>query len=154
MPIEEVTVSRNCRDAVNRLHEVMKLLDLAQIDLGYKEKRYTIAITFFSLWVGFAVADFIAAATVVYSMGAAVGMKPEHVFWNPEGAVFTNFTWFGLGLVVSFAFALLALSYMVVCSLSRRAARRKVEEMNEKLKDAKSAIPEVCPMELWYSGEA
>lgn len=154
MSEKKVAVSRNCRDAVNRLHEVMKLLDLAQIDLGYKEKRFMIAITFFSLWIGFAVADFVAAATVVYSIGTATGMKPEHVFWNPEGAVFTNFTWFGLGLVVSIAFALISLSYTVVCSLSRRAARKKVKELNEKLKDAKSAVVEVCPVDLWYSGEA
>ena len=154
MSEKKVAVSRNCRDAVNRLHEVMKLFDLAQIDLDYKEKRYTIAITFLSLWVGFAVADFVAAATVVYSIGTATGMKPEHVFWNPEGAVLLNLTWFGLALIITIAFALLSLSYSVVCSLSRRAARKKVKEMNEKLKGAKSAILEVCPAELWYSGEA
>ena len=147
-------VNKDCRDAINRLHEVMKLLDIAQINLNHKEKTYMIAVTFLSLWVGFAVADFVAAATVVYSMGHATGMKAEHVFWSPEGGVFMNFTWFGLGLIICFAFALLSLCYVVVCSLSRRAARKKVKEMNEKLKDAKSAILEVCPMEFWYSGEA
>jgi len=132
----------------------MKLLDLSRMNMEHKEKRYMIAFAFLSLWIGFAVADFVAAATVIYSMGHVSGMKPEYVFWNPEGGVFMNFTWFGLGLVVSVAFALLALCYAVTCSLSRRKARKKVKELNEKLKDAKSAILEVCPMELWYSGEA
>ena len=147
-------MSRDCHDAVNRLHEVMKLLDLAQLSLDHKDKRYMIAFASFSLWIGFAIADFVAAATVVYSMGTIIGIKPENIFWNPEGGVFMNFTWFGLGLVVSVAFILLALCYTVVCSLFRRKARKEVKEMNEKLKDAKSAILEVCPMELWYSGEA
>lgn len=151
---KNVAVSRNCRDVVNRLHEAMKVLDLAKMNLAYKEKSYTIAVAFLSLWIGFAVADFVAAATVVYSIGPVVGMKPEHVFWSPEAGVFMNFTWFGVGLFVSIASTLLALPYAVFCSLSRRVARKKVKEMNEKLKDAKSAILEVCPMELWYSGEA
>ena len=154
MSEEKTVVNRDCRDAINRLHEVMKLLDITQINLNHKEKNYMIAVTFLSLWIGFAVADFIAAATVIYSMGHAAGIEPEHAFWNPEGAVFMNLTWFGLGLIICLAFALLSLAYSVVCSLSRRAARKKVKEMNEKLKDAKSAILEVCPMEFWYSGEA
>jgi len=44
----------------------MKLLALSQIDLAHKEKRFTVAVALFSLWVGFAVADFVSAATVVY----------------------------------------------------------------------------------------
>lgn len=151
---KKVAVNRNCHDAVNQLHEAMKLLDLAQLSLDHKEKRFMVAFAFFSLWIGFGVADFVAAATVVYSMGTVIGIKPENIFWNPEGGVFINFTWFGLGLVVSFAFILLALCFIVFCFLSRRKAREKVKEMNEKLKDAKSVIIEVCPMELWYSGEA
>ena len=151
---KKTVANRSCRDAVKRLHEVMKLLDIAKMNLGFKEKRYSIAIAIFSLWIGFAVADFVAAATVVYTIGPVTGMEPEHVFWNPEGADFMNYTWFGLGLVVSIAFSLLSFCYSVVCSLSRKAARKKVKEMNEKLKDTKSAILEVCPMELWYSGEA
>jgi hypothetical protein len=147
-------VNKNCRVAVNKLHEVMKLLDLAQLNLSQKEKRYMIAFTFFSLWIGFAVADFVAAATVVYSMGDVIGIRPENVFWNPEGGVILGFTWFGFGLVVSFAFILLALCLTLFCSLSRSKARKEVKEMHKKLKDAKSAILDVCPMELWYSGEA
>ena len=152
--MSKVEVSKDCREAINRLHEEMKLLELAQINLDHKDKRYTIAVTFLSLWVGFAIADFVAAATVVYSMGPVVGTAAEHVFRNPEGGVFMNFTWFGLGLVICIAFALLCLCYSVVCSLSRRATRKELIEINQKLKDAKSAIVESCPMELWYSGEA
>jgi len=152
---KKIVVSKNCRDAVKRLHEVMKLLDIAKIDLGYKEKRYSIAIAFFTLWVGFAFADFVAATTVVYStIGPVTGVKTENVFWNPEGADFINFTWFGLALVISVAFSLFFLYYSRTCSLSRTAAREKVKEMNETLREAKSTILEVCPMELWYSGEA
>ena len=147
-------VNRNCRDAVNKLHEVMKLLDLAKMNLEYNERRYSTAVTLFSLWIGLAVADFVAAATVVYSIGPVTGMKPEFAFWNPEGAEFMNFTWFGLGLVLGIFFALISLCYSVACSLSLRATRKKVREMNEKLKEAKSSIIEACPMELWYSGEA
>ena len=154
MSEKKSAVRRDCHVAVNRLHEVMKLLDLAQLSLDHKDKRFMIAFTFFSLWIGFAVADFVAASTVVYSMGDIIGIRPEHVFWSPEGGVFINFTWFGLGLVVSVAFILLALCFTVFCFSSRRKAREKVKELNEKLKDAKSAIVEVCPMELWYSGEA
>jgi len=151
---KKIVVSKNCRDAVKRLHEVMKLLDIAKIDLGYKEKRYSIAIAFFTLWVGFAFADFVAATTVVYSIGPATGVKTENVFWNPEGADFLNLTWFGLAIVISVAFSLFFLYYSRTCSLSRTAAREKVKEMNETLREAKSTILEVCPMELWYSGEA
>ncbi len=151
---KKVDVSKNCCDAVKRLHEVMKLLDIAKIDLSYKEKRYSIAIAFFTLWVGFAFADVVAAATVVYSIGPVTGVKTENVFWNPEGADFLNFTWFGLALVISVAFSLFFLYYSRTCSLSRTAAREKVKEMNETLREAKSSILEVCPMELWYSGEA
>lgn len=151
---KKTVVSKNCRDAVKRLHEVMKLLDIAKIDLNYKEKRFSIAIAFFTLWIGFAFADFVAATTVVYTIGPATGTKTENVFWNPEGADFMNFTWFGLALVISVAFSLISLYYSRACSLSRTAARKKVKEMNETLKEAKSAILEVCPMELWYSGEA
>ena len=122
--------------------------------LDHKERTYMTAITFFLLFAGLAAADFLAAVTVVYSMGPSIGMKAEYVFLDPEGGVFSNFTWFGLGLVVSVALTLVALCYCLVCSLSFKAERKKVEGMNEKLKDAKSAILEVCPMELWYSGEA
>ena len=87
-----MAISRNCRNAVNKLHETMKLLDLSQIDLTYKEKRFTIAVAILSLWIGFGIADFVSAATVVYSVGPVVGMKPENVFWNSEGGVFSNFT--------------------------------------------------------------
>jgi hypothetical protein len=151
---KKTVASRSCRDAVKRLHEVMKLLDIAKIDLGFKEKRYSMAIAIFSLWTGFAVADFVAAATVVYTTGPVTGMEPEYVFWNPEGADFMNFTWFGIALIVSVVLSFLSLCYTITCSLSRNAARKKVREMNETLRDAKSAILEVCPMELWYSGEA
>jgi len=151
---KKTVANRSCRDAVKRLHEVMKLLDIAKINLDFKERRYSMAIAIFSLWIGFAVADFVAAATVVYTMGPVTGMEPEYVFWNPEGADFMNFTWFGIALIVSVAFSFLSLCYTVVCSLSRKAAREEVKEMNETLRDAKSAILEVCPMELWYSGEA
>ena len=151
---KKVNVSKNCRDAVKRLHEVMKLLDLAKIELSYKEKRYSLAIAFFTLCVGFAFADFVAATTVVYSIGTATGVNSETVFWNPEGADFLNFTWFGLALVISVVFSIISLYYARICSLSRTAARKKVKEMNETLREAKSAILEVCPMELWYSGEA
>ncbi|MDH5447422.1 MAG: hypothetical protein OEY24_01080 [Candidatus Bathyarchaeota archaeon] len=150
----KITVSRNCREAVDRLHETMKLLDLSQIDLAHKEKRYVIVVAIFSLWIGFAIADFVSAATVVYSVGPVTGMKPEYVFWNPEGGIFISFTWFGLGLIVSIVFSLISLCYSVVCSFSRRAARRELKDLNVKLKEAKSVIVEVCPMELWYSGEA
>jgi len=152
--MSKIEVSRDCRDAVNRLHEVMKLLDLARINLNHKDKRYVIAIAFFSLWIGFSIADFVAAATVVYSMGPLTGVRPEDAFWDPEGGIFMSFTWFGLALIVSIAFSILSLCYSVVCSLSRRAARKKVKDLNEKLKDAKSVIVKVCPMELWYSGTA
>jgi len=151
---KKIVGSKNCRDAVKRLHEVLKLLDIAEIDFGYKEKRYSIAIAFFTLWVGFVFADVVAAGTVVYSIGPATGVKTENVFWNPGGADFLNFTWFGLALVISVAFSLFFLYYSRICSLSRTAAREKVKEMNETLREAKSAILEVCPMELWYSGEA
>ena len=154
MAKEKGAVSRNCHDAVNKLHEVMKLLDIAKIEWGYKEKRYSLAIAFFTLWVGFAFADFVAATTVVYSIGPTTGVKPENVFWNPEGADFMIFTWFGLALVISVVFSIISLYYARTCSLSRTAARKKVKEMNETLREAKSAILEVCPMELWYSGEA
>lgn len=154
MPEKNVDVNKNCREAVNRLHEVMKLLDLARLNFEHKERRYSWAITLFSLWIGFAVADFVAAATVVYSVGPVTGMEPVYAFWNPEGAEFMNFTWFGLALIISIAFALLTLCYSLVCALSLRAARREVKEMNHELKNAKSSIVEVCPMELWYSGEA
>ena len=154
MSEKNAVVSKKCRDAVNRLHEVMKLLDLAQMNLNHKERRYTIAVALLSLWIGFAVADFVAAATVVYSIGPVTGMTPEDVFWNSEGGVFMTFTWFGLGLVISIVFALLSLVYSVVCSLSRGVARKEIKEMYEKLKAAKSGIVEACPMELWYSGEA
>ena len=117
---KKIIVSENCHDAVKRLHEVMKLLDMAKIDLGYKEKRYSIAIAFFTLWVGFAFADVVAAATVVYSIGPATGVRTENVFWNPEGADFMNFTWFGLALVISVAFSLIFLYYSRTCSLSRQ----------------------------------
>jgi hypothetical protein len=129
----------------------MKTMDLAQIRLDYKDKRFTIAVTFLSLWIGFAVADFLAAATVVYSVGSVAGIKPEYAFWSPEGRVFMNFTWFGLGLLISILFTVLSLLYSLVCSLSRRAARREVINLNEKLKEAKSSVVEVCPIELWYS---
>jgi len=151
---KEALVSKNCRDAINKLHEIMKSLDLAKMNLEHKDKAYSIAIASFWLWIGFAVADFVAAATVVYTMGPVTGIKAEDAFWVPEGGIYMNLTWFGLGLVVTVAFTLICLCYLVICSLSRRAARRKVKEMNEKLKDAKSAILKVCPMELWYSGEA
>jgi hypothetical protein len=151
---KKTVANRSCRDAVKRLHEVMKLLDIAKMNLGFKEKRYSMAIALFSLWMGFAVVDFVAAATVVYTIGPVTGMEPEYVFWNPEGADFMNFTWFGIALVVSIAFSVVSLCYTVVCSLSRKAAREKVKEMNETLRNAKSAIIEFCPMELWYSGEA
>ena len=152
--MSEGVVDRGCRDAIDGLHEVMKLLDLAQINLVYKDKRYTIAFAFLTLWIGFAVADFVAAATVVYSIGPVSGINPEHVFLNPEGAIYMNFTWFGLGLVISFVFSLVSLCYCLFCFLSRRAARGKVRDLKEKLKEAKSAIVETCPTELWYSGEA
>ena len=45
---KKVKISKNCRDAVKSLHEVMKLLDLAKIELGYKEKRYSLAIAFYT----------------------------------------------------------------------------------------------------------
>jgi len=151
---KKVDVSKNCRDAVKRLHEVMKLLDLANIELNYKEKRYSLAVAFFTLCVGFVFADFVAAATVVYSVGSATGVNPETVFWNPDGADFLNFTWFGLALVISVVFSIIAIYYARMCSLSRTVARKEVKEMNEELREAKSAILEVCPMELWYSGEA
>ena len=151
---KKIVVSKNCRDAVKRLHEVMKLLDIAKIDLGHKEKRYSIAIAFFTLFVGFTFADFVAAATVVYSIGPVTGVETENVFWNPEGADFLNFTWFGLALVITVAFSLISFYYSRTCYLSRTAARKKFKEMNETLRQAKSAILEVCPMELWYSGEA
>ncbi len=154
MSKKKTVANGSCRDAVKRLHEVMKLLDIAKMNLGFKEKRYSMAIAIFSLWIGFAVADFVAASTVVYTTGPVTGMEPEYVFWNPEGADFMNFTWFGLGLVLSIAFSFLFLCYTVVCSLSRKAARKKVKEMSEMLREAKSAVLEVCPMELWYSGEA
>jgi len=132
----------------------MKLLDLSQIDFTHKEKRFTIAVALLSLWIGFGIADFVSAATVVYSVGPVVDMKPENVFWNPEGGVFINFTWFGLGLLISIVLSILFFFYSLFCSLSRRNARREIKEMNQQLKDAKSAIVEVCPIELWYSGEA
>ena len=47
--VSEGAVDRGCRDAVDGLHEVMKLLDLAKINLGYKDKRYTYAFAFFTL---------------------------------------------------------------------------------------------------------
>ena len=147
-------VDRGCRDAVDGLHEVMKLLDLAKINLGYKDKRYTYAFAFFTLWIGFAVADFVAAATVVYSIGPVSGISPEHVFLTPDGGIYMNFTWFGLGLVISVVLSLASLLYCLVCFWSRRGARKEVKELNEKLKEAKSAIVEACPTELWYSGEA
>lgn len=150
----KLTVSQNCREAVDKLHETMKLLDLSRIDLTHKEKRFTIAVALLSLWIGFGIADFVSAATVVYSVGPVVDMKPENVFWNPEGGVFMKFTWFGLGLLISIVLSLLFFFYSLLCSLSRRNARKKVKEMNQQLKDAKSAIVEVCPIELWYSGEA
>ena len=149
-----ITVLQNCREAVDKLHETMKLLEFSRIDLTHKEKRFTIAVALFSLWIGFGIADFVSAATVVYSVGPVVGIKAENVFWNPEGGVFVNFTWFGLGLFISIVLSLLCLFYSLLCSLSRRDARRKVKEMNQQLKDAKSAIVDVCPIELWYSGEA
>jgi len=65
-----------------------------------------------------------------------------------------NFTWFGLGLLISFVLPLFSTCHILSCSLSRKNARRKVKEMNERLKDAKSSIVEICPMELWCSGEA
>ena len=154
MPEEKTEVNSTCRDAVNRLHEVMKLLDIAKLELDYKETKFTTAYTIFLVFVGLAAADFLAASTVVYSIGPTVGMNAENVFWDPVGGVFMDLTWFGLGLVIAIAFALLTLCYSMVCSLSRRATRKKVIEMNKKLEDAKSAILEVCPMELWYSGEA
>jgi hypothetical protein len=154
MPEGKMTVHQNCRDAVDKLHETMKLLELSRIDLAHKDKRFTIAIALFSLWVGFGIADFVSAATVVYSVGPVVGMKPESVFLHPEGGVIVNFTWFGLGLLVSVALSIFCLSYSLLCSRSRSNARRKVKEMNQQLKDAKSAIVKVCPIELWYSGEA
>jgi hypothetical protein len=132
----------------------MKQLDLAKLDMDHKYKRYTVAVAFLSLWIGFAVADFVAAATVVYTVGPVTGLTPEQVFLNPDGAIFMNFTWFGLGLVISFIFAVFSLVYVVVCSWSRRSAREAVRTLNAELKDAKSAIVEVCPVELWYSGEA
>lgn len=151
---KEVPVSKNCRDTINKLHEIVKSLELAKVNLEHRDKAYTKAAAFLWLWIGFAVTDFIAAATVVYTISPITGIRVEHVFWNPEGGVFMNFTWFGLGLVVSLAFALISLCYVVICSLSYRAARKKIEEINEGLKKTKSAILEVCPMELWYSGEA
>ena len=150
----KLTVSQNCREAVDKLHETMKLLDLSRIDLTHKERRFTIAVALLSLWIGFGIADFVSAATVVYSVGTVVDMKPESVFWNPKGGVFMNFTWFGLGLLTSFVLSLLFFFYSLFCSLWRRNARKRVKEMNQQLKDAKSAIVEVCPIELWYSGEA
>jgi len=68
----------------------MRLLDTAQINLDHKEKTYTIAFALFSLCAGFMGADFVAAATVVYSVGPLTGMKAEHVFLNPEGGIFRN----------------------------------------------------------------
>ncbi len=151
----KLTVSESCREAVDRLHETMKLLDLSLIDLAHKERRFTIAIALFSLWVGFGIADFVSAATVVYSIGQVSGMRPEHVFWNPEdGGVFINFTWFGLGLSISIVLSAVSLCFSLISSVSRRSARRRVKDMNEKLKEAKSGIVEACPIELWYSGEA
>lgn len=154
MPEGKIIVHQNCREAVDKLHEIMKLLEISRIDLTHKEKRFTIAVALFSLWIGFGIADFVSAATVVYSVGQVVGLKPENVFWNPEGGVLMNFTWFGLGLLISIALSLLCLFYSLICSLSRRDARKEVKKMNQQLKDAKSAIVEVCPIELWYSGEA
>ena len=150
----KMTVRQNCREAVDKLHEAMKLPELSRIDLAHKERPFTIAVALFSLWIGFGIADFVSAATVVYSVGPVVNMKPENVFWNPEGGVLMNFTWFGLGLLISIVLSVLFLFYSLICSLSRRNARRKVKDMNQQLKDAKSAIVEVCPIELWYSGEA
>ncbi len=150
----KLTVSQNCREAVDKLHETMKTLDLSKIELEHKEKRFTIAVALLSLWIGFGIADFVSAATVVYSVGSVVNMKPENVFWSPEGGVFMSFTWFGIGLLISIVLSILFFFYSLLCSLSRRNARRKVKEMNQQLKDAKSAIVEVCPIELWYSGEA
>jgi hypothetical protein len=148
------TVSKDCRSAVDRLHEVMKQLDLAKLNLDHKERRYTIAVAFLSLWIGFAVADFVAAATVVYTVGPVTGLTPDRVFLTPDGAIFMNFTWFGLGLLISFIFALVSLGYGLVCSWSRKSARNAIRMLNTQLKDAKSAIVQGCPVELWYSGEA
>ncbi|UCE96552.1 MAG: hypothetical protein JSV51_02840 [Candidatus Bathyarchaeota archaeon] len=150
----KVAVSKSCREAVDKLHETMKLLDLSQIDLTHKEKRFTIAMAVLSIWIGFGIADFVSAATVVYSVGPVVDMRPENVFWNPDGGVYMNFTWFGLGLFFSVVLSLVFFIYSLFCSLTRRNARKKVKEMNQQLKDAKSVIVEVCPIELWYSGEA
>ena len=127
----KVTVSQNCREAVNTLHETMKLLDLSQIDLNYKGRRFIIAVALLSLWIGFGIADFVSAATVVYSVGPVVDMKPENVFWNAEGGVFINFTWFGIGLLISIVLSLLFFFYSLLCSRSRRNARRKVKEMTQ-----------------------
>ncbi len=154
MSRQEETVHLKCRQAVDKLHETMKLLELSRIDLTHKQRRFTIAVALFSLWIGFGIADFVSAATVVYSVGPVVDLKPENVFWNPEGGVLLNFTWFGLGLLISSVLSLICSIYSVLCSLSRRNARREVKELNQQLKDAKSAIVEACPMELWYSGEA
>ncbi len=148
MSKKEALVSKNCRDAINKLHETMKSLDLAEMDLGSKDKAYTRAISFLLIWIGLASAVFVAAATVFYSMGPITGIKPEHAFLNPEGGVYMNFTWFGLGLIVNFAFSLISFCGVVVCYLSYRAAGKKVKEINEALKDAKSAILEICPVEV------
>lgn len=147
-------VDENCRNAVDGLHEVMRQLDLAKINLGYKDKRYTLAFAFFTLWIGFAVADFVAAATVVYSIGPVSGINPEEVFLTPDGGIYMNFTWFGLGLVISLVLSLVCLCYCVICFWSRRGARKEVNDLNGKLKEAKSVIVAACPTELWYSGEA
>lgn len=154
MSEKETLISENCRDTINKLHEIMKLLDLAKINLEHKEKAHTKAVASLWLFIGLAITDFIAAATVVYTMGPITGIKAEHAFLNPEGGVYMNFTWFGLGLVVTLALTLISLCYAVICSLSYRAAKKKVKETDEALKDTKSTILEVCPMELWYSGEA
>ncbi len=154
MAEKNVAMNSKCREAVNQLHEVMKSLDLAHLNVQHNERRYSTAITLFSLWIGFAIADFVAAATVVYSVGPVTGMEPIYAFYNPNGAEFMNYTWFGLALILSIAFALVSLVYTVACSLSLRAARNRLLKTHQELKSAKSSIVEVCPMELWYSGEA
>lgn len=154
MPEKDDAATKKCREAVNKLHEVMKSLDLAHLNVQHGERRYSTAITLFSLWIGFAIADFVAAATVVYSVGPITGMEPIYAFYNPGGAEFMNFTWFGLALIISVVFALVSLCYTLTCSVSLRSARNRLRETHQELKNAKSCIIEVCPIELWYSGEA
>jgi hypothetical protein len=60
MPERDDDATKKCREAVNKLHEVMKSLDLALLNVQHNERRYSTAITLFSpLFLACAVSLFV-----------------------------------------------------------------------------------------------